>query len=107
MHQEQRSETSLPETQFYSRTSNTPITKLYDPIYRKFNENCSSLITEETFHDAIENLSIKTNPMIDIERKKVYVTFVCVRFVIYEKTVNVKYAIVDRSHMNSSCKSIN
>jgi len=70
MEREQRSGLSLAETQFYARTSHTPITKRHDLIYQKSDEIYSTPPIEDTFHDAIDDLNINKDQIIDDKSKK-------------------------------------
>jgi hypothetical protein len=46
---------TLAESQFYARTSNTPISKRQNFTDRKADEIYSSPLIDETFHDALDN----------------------------------------------------
>ncbi|CAF1286362.1 unnamed protein product, partial [Rotaria sordida] len=67
MQQEQKSESSLAEPQFYARTTNTPTTKKYGSSYQKSKEIHSSPIVEDTFHDAVDDLQINKDQIADIK----------------------------------------
>ncbi|CAF0986323.1 unnamed protein product [Rotaria sp. Silwood1] len=70
---------SLAESQFYARSSGTPLTKRHDFIDEKVNEVYSSPLADDTFHDAINDLNInkdqvmneKVIPTDSIEEEKV------------------------------------
>ena len=68
---------SLTETQFYARTSRTPIPKRHELIYQKSDEIYSTPPIEDTFHDAIDDLHTRRDQIIDDKRKKICI-FLCV-----------------------------
>lgn len=55
---------SLAESQFYVRTSNLPDAKQRDIIDRKSDELYSSPPADDTYHDAIDDLSMPKDPMV-------------------------------------------
>jgi hypothetical protein len=71
MQPEQQSEPSLAESQFYARTSSTPSTKRHDLIFQESDEIYSSPPPiDDTFHDAIDDLNMTKDQIIDDKSKK-------------------------------------
>lgn len=70
MHREDTAGFSLSESQFYARTSLTPITKRKDFIYKPTEDMFASAPCEETFHDAVEDFQIRQDQSIDEKSKR-------------------------------------
>jgi len=75
MQREQQSGSSFAETQFYARTSHTPTNKRHDFMYQKADEIYSTPPIEDTFHDAIDDLNINKDQIIDDKSKKICIFF--------------------------------
>ncbi len=105
MQREQQSGSSFAETQFYARTSHTPTNKRHDFIYQKADEIYSTPPIEDTFHDAIDDLNINKDQIIDDKSKKICIFFVSfIRYASKNKMslhVECVCVIVDLFHMNS------
>lgn len=69
MEDEQQSRSSFADTQFYARASHTPIKKRNDLIYQKSDEIYSTPPIEDTFHDAVDDLNINKDQIIDDKSK--------------------------------------
>jgi hypothetical protein len=82
MQREQPSGLSLGESQFYAKTSHTPTNKRHGLIYQESDEIYSSPPIEDTFHDAIDDLNINKDQVIDDDKsKKICIFFVnCIRY---------------------------
>jgi hypothetical protein len=70
MQGEQQTGSSFAESQFYARTSNTPTTKRHGLIQKNSDEIYSTPPIEDTFHDAIDDLNISKDQIIDDKGKK-------------------------------------
>jgi len=88
MEHEQQSGSSLAESQFYARTSNTPITQRHDLIYTKSDEIYSSPPMDDIFHDAIDDFSTNQDQTIDDKSKKIYI-FLFIRIKMHKSKTNV------------------
>ncbi len=88
MEHEQQSRSSLAESQFYARTSNTPITQRHDLIYTKSDEIYSSPPMDDIFHDAIDDLSTNQDQTID-DKSKQNLHFLFIRIEMHKSKNNV------------------
>ena len=68
MQREQQSGTSLAETQFYARTSHTPVSKRHGLIFQKSDEIYSTPPLDKKFPHTIED------QLIDDKSKNIYIS---------------------------------
>ena len=69
MQREQQSGPSLAETQFYARTTPTPVSKRHALIFQKSEEIYSTPPLEPTFQDPIDHYKANSNRFIDDQSK--------------------------------------